>query len=127
DTPRTDVANDGSASPLASMQLPNSPSSGRWIKPPSEFTMALQADHQKQYRIRAYKYPDWQRQKVCWIRKRHFLSFNEIAQTMDMPASAVRDILRKEGLGGPVSELRKKRIELYKADGLSVKEIASRV
>lgn len=40
---------------------------------------------------------------------------------------AVRGILRTEGLAGPVSELRKARILRYKADGLSVKEIASRV
>ena len=67
------------------------------------------------------------RDKVCWIRKRHFKSVKEIAATMDMPASAVSNILREEGLGGPVSELRKVRILQYRAEGLSVKAIASRV
>ena len=76
---------------------------------------------------RPRKYPYWMRDKVCWIRKRHFRSVNEIAETMEMPPSTVSAILREAGLGGPVSELRKARIQQYKVDGLSVKEIAIRV
>lgn len=76
---------------------------------------------------RPVKYPDWIRQKVCWMRKRHFLSQKEIAASMDMPQGTVANILKAEGLGGPVSELRKARIKQYRADGLSVRAIASRV
>lgn len=72
------------------------------------------------------KHPDWICQKVCWIRKRHFRSFKEIAETMDMSVWVVRRILRAEGLAGPVSKLRKTRILQYKADGYSVKDIAAR-
>lgn len=65
---------------------------------------------------RPRKYPYWMRDKVCWIRKRHFRSVNEIAETMEMPPSTVSAILREAGLGGPVSELRKARIQQYKVD-----------
>ena len=71
----------------------------RWSNSTSNHSMTRQA-----------RYPDWIRQKVCWIRKRHFRSFKEIAETMDMSHSTVRRILREEGLAGPVSELRKARI-----------------
>lgn len=76
---------------------------------------------------RPRKYPYWMRDKVCWICKRHFRSVSEIAKAMEMSPSTVSAILREAGLGGPVSELRKARIQQYKADGLSVKEIAIRV
>lgn len=46
------------------------------------------------------------RDEVCWIRKRHFRSVNEIAEAMERPPSTVSAILREAGLGGPVSELR---------------------
>ena len=100
---------------LQPMGLLKSTNGSRWSTSTNYDAMAHQA-----------RYPDWIRQKVCWIRKRHFRSFKEIAETMDMSHSTVRRILREEGLAGPVSELRKERIMQYKADGLSVKEIASR-